>query len=105
MVALIRFGVYCVYHRPSFGPLARLRTGRRIILGYDRVFIVPLVVFAVSVVVPSLILSLSGSPPITVFLTVATLGMSPLGLSPSLYVWYLTGRHHIAFDQSGRSSN
>lgn len=90
-----RVVLYCGGYWPPMSLLGRLRLGRWIIPGYDKVFLAPLGVLAVALLAPELVtwsgLAAEYGLPMTfalgVFLT--------LGAGPGLIAWRLTGNHRI----------
>ena len=92
-----RILTYVVPYWPPIGLWGRIRTGRWIIPGYDRVFVAPLLsLLATAVLVPSIPLFglpwlLAGPACFAITLWIA------LNVGPSLTAWKLTGKHRIGF--------
>lgn len=96
LVALVRWGVYRGAVLPPIGFFARLRSGRWIVPGYDRMLVAPLVLAALGVGATMIVARLPrGDVPAASGLIVFTLLSLAFLLPPSQYVWQLTGRFHF----------
>lgn len=98
--ALGRLGIYVGGHHAPLSLWARIRMGRWIIPGYDKVFIGPICVPLAGLATLALLMACRVPAP-SGFATAA--GMSILAAlitPPSLRRWHLTGRHRIVPSQN-----
>ena len=98
---LARLLCYLASHLPPISLWGRIRTGRWVIPGYDRVFIAPLAAWAggalLLLALHSAGVAVEGCAPVVVAFVMATV----LGLGPGRREWQLTGQHRIVFHPAG----
>lgn len=92
-LALGRIVLYCVNYWPPLSLMGRIRTGRWVIPGYDRVFLAPLGTLLVAVAGPLLIAPWGIAPAYTLSFSLGVFVV--LGAGPTLTAWRLTGSHRI----------
>jgi hypothetical protein len=102
IATVARLVLYCGNYWPPISFLGRLRTGRYVILRYDRVFVAPLM--ALLVLAAGWLLFLRTGTGLTWGMPlVLTLGLwLNLNLGPRLLVWRLTGGHRLGLGPRNR---
>lgn len=104
LVAAFRLVIYCNGVVPPFNFLGRIRSGRLIVPGFDKIFLAPLAVVAVAVV-GGIIIKRSGPwYPMAEALVVAAVWLVLCGAGPTLSGWVLTGYHRLAPPRRGNSN-
>ncbi len=94
ILAVLRFSRYFSYGAPPISLLGRIRTGRIVIPGYDKIFVAPLVILLASILAPRVLLT-TVYPPLACALIGLAIFFPFLALPPSLARWRLTGTHRI----------
>ena len=95
-LSILCLGRYCTNYFPSIDILGRLFTLRRIIPGYDKVFVAPLLALVLARCAGGLIQELKVDPLEVVPIAVACTTMILLAGGPTLQDWRLTGHHRIS---------
>lgn len=92
LARLYRYASWCAW---PISLWARVRTGRLVIPGYDRVFIAPMTTMAAGLTIP-ITLWLLGTPTVAMaFITTVAIVMNAVGMGPTLANWSLTGEYHM----------
>lgn len=94
--ALLRLIRYCTGLTPPFNLLGRISSGRLIIPGFDRVFVVPLLVSAMAIIGAACVPTSSSWYPETEAVILAVLLFVLLAGGPRLQSWRLTGHHRYS---------
>jgi hypothetical protein len=95
LAAFVRLVIYVAWCAPPIGLRARWATGRWIIPGYDRVFVVPLATVAVTMILYLALAALGCPMPIVAFSAVFVAVTLAMGMGPSLAEWRLTGEYRM----------
>ncbi len=102
VAAFGRFVCYANERASPLGPWARLRLGRWIIPGYDRVFVAPLAILATGGLLPQALFWIGAPLPVVASATIAVLSLVTLGAGPTLAEWSLTGEYRLEAMRPGR---
>ncbi len=106
IVSMNRLGIYVSGRESPLGAISRLATGRLIIPGYDKIFLVPLLVLVVGLVIPASLYSATTELPIAAmtFVHVFAVLALALGCPPSLPMWSFTGDYRMAKGKPPRAN-
>lgn len=91
-----RIALYLPGHCQPISLWGRIRTGRWVLPGYDKVLVAPVLALLLPILVAALSVALRlGSPEIVIPVGVTVILLVALNMGPSLARWRLTGRHRI----------
>lgn len=94
-VALIRWVTYCGFYHSPISLWGRLRTGRLIIPGYDRVLVPIAIVAAVGIALPVFLYALGASVPLGAAVCACIIFGLAVSLPPSMIEWRTTGKYSV----------
>ena len=94
-LAAFRVLIYCGKYHPPTNVFGRLRSGRIVLPGYDKVFVAPVLVICLAVVTPLALGRLGIPPAVWAGATAAAVFALLLCAGPNLRVWQLTGFHRV----------
>ncbi len=97
-----RLLVYAGARGSPLGLWGRLKSGRLIIPGYDRVFIAPLATAAAGCTLPAALVALGAPLPVAAFAGVLAVCLAAFGMGPTLAEWDLTGDYRLGFVPPGK---
>ena len=95
IAASIRLYSYALWCAWPISLRGRIKTGRYLIPGYDRVFIAPLTTLAAGLIIPRVLLLLSLPTAMTAFATMFAIVLAAVGIGPTLATWSLTGEYRM----------
>lgn len=103
LLGLGRGLVYCFGYLPPISLWGRIRTGRWIVPGYDRVLVAPICILLAGYYFPRLVISCGAPFSVAISLSVLVVVLLTLNLGPNLSDWRLTGTHRMVAPAIGAS--
>jgi hypothetical protein len=95
-MAMVRVMRYCASYSPPINIWGRIFTLRWIIPGYDKVFVAPLLMMALTFLAGGIMFELHLDPTVVAPIAISCASLICLNMGPSLLDWRHTGNHRIA---------